>query len=48
MEYRINVIFMRLMEIWTNASLYDYAFAGAWIVLTGYVVSKTSQVSAKY
>ncbi len=48
MEYKMHVLFTRLMEGWSNASLYDFAFMAAWIVLVGYVVSKSSQVTTKY
>lgn len=48
MEYQMKVLFTRLMEVWANASLYDFGFAAAWIVLIGYLVSKTSQVTSKY
>lgn len=48
MEYRLRNLISRVLEAWSNASLYDYAFAAAWIILIGYLVSKTSQVTTKY
>lgn len=32
---------------WSQATLIDYAFAMAWVILVGYLISKVTSYSAK-
>ena len=47
MEYRIQTWCQKLMDNWANATLYDFAFTAAWIVLIGFLISKTTSFSAR-
>ena len=47
MEYRIQTWCQKVMDNWANATLYDFAFIAAWIVLIGFLVSKTTSFSAR-
>ena len=47
MEYRIQTWCQKLMDNWANATLYDFAFTAAWIMLIGFLISKTTSLSTR-
>jgi len=47
MERQIHFWCHRIMENWHSATVYDYAFATAWILVVGFLVSKLTADSVR-
>lgn len=40
MQRQITIWCQTIMENWHNATLYDFAFAMAWILIGGFLISR--------
>ena len=47
MERHIASWCEKIMENWDKATVNDYAFATAWIIVAGFLISKLTATSAK-
>ncbi len=47
MEQQISYWCQKIMENWDKATVHDYAFATAWIIVVGFLISKLSAYSVK-
>lgn len=47
MTRHISIWCQKLLENWHNATIYDYAFLTAWVLVAGFLISKISSYSTK-
>ena len=46
MPHKIGRLCERILENWHEATLYDYAFATAWILVAGFLIARFSTRTA--
>ncbi|GAB4139272.1 MAG: hypothetical protein Tsb009_08130 [Planctomycetaceae bacterium] len=46
MGTQMRILTIKLIEAWSHATLFDYTYTAAWIVLVGYLIGKSSRHSA--